>query len=67
MTWARDAATQFRTKICLSISTGAGVCQAAFAPFNDTGFCNAREGQGFDQLDTAEQEEDVLSSLEGRA
>lgn len=46
MTWARDAAMQLRTKICLSISTGPGVCQADFAPFSDTGFCNARKGQG---------------------
>jgi len=65
MTWARDAAIQLIIKICFS--TGPGVYQAAFTPFSDTGFCNARKSQMLDQLDTTEQEEDVLSSLEERA
>lgn len=67
MTWARDVAIQLRTKICLNISTGLGVCQAAFALFSDRGFGHVRKGQSFDQLGTTEQEEVVLSSLEGSA
>lgn len=66
MRWVKDAAIQLRTKICLSISTGHAVHQAAPAPFSDAGFCNARKGQGFDQLGTTEQEEDAVSPLEGR-